>query len=166
MLEAMDMNSKSQTFHLKQFKKPSFDNMQFRIGELARMTGVSTRQLRYWEKQGYVSTIKREDEQESRLYGFKAYVKVSVIKQFLDDGESLHDAVVAANEQLESVSVVQHIMKTAFQGLKMHDGRFVVNLGYFDEAETQLLYVSIDSGKVKYTVVNPSENSEAGHLEK
>ena len=58
MLEAMDMNSKSQTFHLKQFKKPSFDNMQFRIGELARMTGVSTRQLRYWEKQGYVSTIK------------------------------------------------------------------------------------------------------------
>ncbi|ETI99131.1 MAG: hypothetical protein Q611_LSC00318G0001, partial [Leuconostoc sp. DORA_2] len=44
MLEAMDMNSKSQTFHLKQFKKPSFDNMQFRIGELARMTGVSTRQ--------------------------------------------------------------------------------------------------------------------------
>lgn len=49
----------NQESDLKQFKKPTFENMRFRIGELARMTGVSTRQLRYWEKQGYVLAIDR-----------------------------------------------------------------------------------------------------------
>jgi DNA-binding transcriptional MerR regulator len=107
------MSSESIPTHLRKFKKPSFDNLQFRIGELARMTNVSTRQLRYWEKQGYVSAIKRNDCQETRLYGFRAYIKVSIIKQHLDDGESLHEAILAANEQLETVSVMQHIMKKA-----------------------------------------------------
>nr|MWN21747.1 MerR family transcriptional regulator [Leuconostoc lactis] len=79
------------------------DKAEFRIGELARMTGVSTRQLRYWEKQGYVSAIARDDEQESRLYGFPAYVKVTIIKQHLDDGESLHEAVAYAQKSLQRV---------------------------------------------------------------
>lgn len=74
------MTEESHAKHIGKFKKPTFDNLQFRIGELARMTGVSTRQLRYWEKQGYVSAIARDDEQESRLYGFPAYVKVTIIK--------------------------------------------------------------------------------------
>ncbi|WP_294977251.1 MerR family transcriptional regulator [uncultured Leuconostoc sp.] len=151
------MNSESIPPHLKKFKKPSFDNLQFRIGELARMTNVSTRQLRYWEKQGYVTAIERDDCQETRLYGFRAYIKVSIIKQYLDDGESLHRAVLEANEQLETVSVIQHIMKKAFQGVEKYEDEFVVNLGFFDEDETQLLYVSIDEGKVKYKVVNASD---------
>ncbi|MGY3743651.1 MerR family transcriptional regulator [Leuconostoc inhae] len=151
------MNSESIPPHLKKFKKPSFDNLQFRIGELARMTNVSTRQLRYWEKQGYVSAIARDDGQETRLYGFRAYIKVSIIKQHLDDGESLHGAVLEANEQIETVSVMQHIMKKAFQGVEKYEDEFVVNLGFFDEDETQLLYVSIDEGKVKYKVVNASD---------
>ncbi|ADG40711.1 MULTISPECIES: MerR family transcriptional regulator [Leuconostoc] len=148
------MNSKPHPKKLLKVKKPTLDNMQFRIGELARMTGVSTRQLRYWEKQGYVSTIVRDDGQESRLYSFKAYVKVSVIKQYLDAGEALHDAVVAANVTLKDVKVIQHIMRTAFQGLEMHNDKLMVNLGFFDEQETKRLYVSIESGKVKYQLVD------------
>lgn len=148
------MTEESHAKHIGKFKKPTFDNLQFRIGELARMTGVSTRQLRYWEKQGYVSAIARDDEQESRLYGFPAYVKVTIIKQHLDDGESLHEAVRAANEQIENVGVIQHIMKKAFQGLETHQGKFMVNLGFFDAEETQLLYVSLDdNGKVIYHLV-------------
>ncbi|MBZ6003412.1 MerR family transcriptional regulator [Leuconostoc gelidum subsp. aenigmaticum] len=153
------MSSESIPTHLRKFKKPSFDNLQFRIGELARMTNVSTRQLRYWEKQGYVSAIKRNDGQETRLYGFRAYIKVSIIKQHLDDGESLHEAILAANEQLETVSIMQHIMKKAFQGVEKYEDGFVVNLGFFDEDETQLLYASIDRGKVKYKLVNVSDKN-------
>ena len=58
-------------------KKTAFDKLQFGIGDLARMTGVSTRQLRYWEKQGYVKALDRNDDQESRLYGFRAFLKVT-----------------------------------------------------------------------------------------
>ncbi|MCT4404861.1 MerR family transcriptional regulator [Leuconostoc falkenbergense] len=144
-------------FDKENFKKPSLDHLQFRIGELARMTNISTRQLRYWEKQGYVQAIDREDEQESRLYGFRAFIKVAIIKQNLDDGDSLHDAVDKANEQLESAMIIHHIMKKAFQGIEEYEGRVVVNLGYFDDAETQLLYVYLESGKVKYRVVDKRE---------
>ena len=136
------MSSESIPTHFRKFKKPSFDNLQFRIGELARMTNVSTRQLRYWEKQGYVTSIERDDCQETRLYGFRAYIKVSIIKQHLDDGESLHEAVLSANDQLEK-----------------YEDEFVVNLGFFDEDETQLLYASIDGGKVKYKLVSVSDKN-------
>ena len=153
------MSSESIPTHFRKFKKPSFDNLQFRIGELARMTNVSTRQLRYWEKQGYVTSIERDDCQETRLYGFRAYIKVSIIKQHLDDGESLHEAVLSANDQLETVSVMQHIIKKAFQGFEKYEDVFVVNLGFFDEDETQLLYASIDGGKVKYKLVSVSDKN-------
>jgi len=133
-------------FDKENFKKPSLDHLQFRIGELARMTNISTRQLRYWEKQ------------ESRLYGFRAFIKVAIIKQNLDDGDSLHDAVDKANEQLESAMIIHHIMKKAFQGIEEYEGRVVVNLGYFDDDETQLLYVYLESGKVKYRVVDKRES--------
>ncbi|GMA69922.1 MerR family transcriptional regulator [Leuconostoc litchii] len=136
------------------FKKPAIEKLQFGIGDLAKMTDVSTRQLRYWEKQGYVKAIERDDNQESRLYGFRAFVKVSIIKQHINDGDTLHTAVERANKQLDSAMITQHIMKKAFQGLEDFDGSVAVNLGYFDDAETQLLYVFMADGKVKYRVVD------------
>lgn len=164
MLEAYKMNSKVSPIKLKKLKKASFDNLQFRIGELARMTEVSTRQLRYWEKQGYVTSIQRDGDKDSRVYGFRAYVKVTMIKQFLDEGQALHDAVSAAEEQIEGVTIVQKIMKKAFQGLDIYDDHNVVNLGFFDEAETQLLYVSMENNKVRYHVVD-IESESAKHFQ-
>ncbi|WP_220741276.1 MerR family transcriptional regulator [Leuconostoc miyukkimchii] len=150
----MNSESEPQSQFSKVFKNATLENLQFRIGELARMTGVSTRQLRYWEKQGYVSAIVRDDGRESRLYGFRAYIKVSIIKQHLDNKMSLHDAVKSANDQIENVKVIQHIMKKSFQGFEKHKDRFAINLGFFDEAETQLLYVFLDNDRVRYRLVD------------
>ncbi|WP_273711723.1 MerR family transcriptional regulator [Leuconostoc mesenteroides] len=135
-------------------KKTAFDKLQFGIGDLARMTGVSTRQLRYWEKQGYVKALDRNDNQESRLYGFRAFLKVSIIKQHIDDGDTLRTAVIHANEHIDSAMITKHIMKQAFQGLEDIQGTVAVNMGYFDDDETQLLYVFLEDGKVKYRVVD------------
>lgn len=135
-------------------KKTAFDKLQFGIGDLARMTGVSTRQLRYWEKQGYVKALDRNDDQESRLYGFRAFLKVSIIKQHINDGDTLRTAVIHANEHIDSAMITKHIMKQAFQGLEDFQGTVAVNMGYFDDDETQLLYVFLEDGKVKYRVVD------------
>lgn len=135
-------------------KKTAFDKLQFGIGDLARMTGVSTRQLRYWEKQGYVKALDRNDDQESRLYGFRAFLKVSIIKQHIDDGDTLRTAVIHANEHIDSAMITKHIMKQAFQGLEDFQGTVAVNMGYFDDDETQLLYVFLEDGKAKYRVVD------------
>ncbi|MDV7740108.1 MerR family DNA-binding transcriptional regulator [Leuconostoc mesenteroides] len=135
-------------------KKTAFDKLQFGIGDLARMTGVSTRQLRYWEKQGYVKALDRNDDQESRLYGFRAFLKVSIIKQHIDDGDTLRTAVIHANEHIDSAMITKHIMKQTFQGLEDFQGTVAVNMGYFDDDETQLLYVFLEDGKAKYRVVD------------
>ncbi|WP_367300459.1 MerR family transcriptional regulator [Leuconostoc carnosum] len=148
----------NQESDLKQFKKPTFENMRFRIGELARMTGVSTRQLRYWEKQGYVLAIDRGGDNESRLYGLHAYVKVSIIKQHLDDGESLHDAVIAAEKQFENFMIIKQIVKAAFQGLEIDGDKSKINLGYFDDTETQWLYAYLEDDKIKYRLVDTANN--------
>ncbi|WP_054700709.1 MerR family DNA-binding transcriptional regulator [Secundilactobacillus odoratitofui] len=39
----------------------NFEKLVFRIGELSRMTEVSSRQLRYWEQRGYIQAMARSD---------------------------------------------------------------------------------------------------------
>ena len=45
-----------------------------------------SRALRYWEKKGLIASQAREDGQQARVYTFKAFVQVSMIKYFLDEG--------------------------------------------------------------------------------
>ena len=55
----------SEVHHFR-MKALASELFQFRIGELATMTGVSTRQLRYWESKGIISSLEREGEQDVR----------------------------------------------------------------------------------------------------
>lgn len=82
----------SEVHHFR-MKALASELFQFRIGELATMTGVSTRQLRYWESKGIISSLEREGEQDARVYNYTAYVTVAVIKEFLDEGYTLKGAV-------------------------------------------------------------------------
>ena len=73
-----------------------FHRLVFRIGELSSMTGVSARQLRYWEKKELIASREREDGQQARVYTFKTFIKVSMMKYFLDAGYTLAGAAKQA----------------------------------------------------------------------
>lgn len=138
------------SFRMKALESELF---QFRIGELATMTGASTRQLRYWESKGIISSLIREGEQEARVYNYKAYVTVASIKQFLDEGYTLQGAVKKTKEYQKNWHVLHEVIRHSVQGMAVLNNAPAVDLGFFDEDKTQRLYAQIDeNNKVKYTV--------------
>ena len=139
-----------QQFHKNFLKSEVF---QFRIGELATMTGVSTRQLRYWESKGIISSLSRDGEQDASVYNYKTYVAVATIKNFLDEGYTLKAAVKKKEELEQSWKVLHDVMSRAVQGTAEIDGIPAVDLGFFDAEQTQRLFATVDDQNVvKYRV--------------
>lgn len=60
-----------------------------RIGELASLTGVSTRSLRYYEQQGLLTPVRAENGY--RVYGELDAVRAANIKDALDAGLTLDE---------------------------------------------------------------------------
>lgn len=132
----------------------------FRIGELSSMTDVSARQLRYWEKKGLITSQEREDGQQARVYTFKTFVRVSLIKYYLDAGFTLAAAAKKADAREDRMSYIHKFVTGSLQGFAKVDGEMALNLGAFD-AERTLLAVVPDEGAVRYQVL---PNAEAQRL--
>ncbi|TYC49118.1 MerR family transcriptional regulator [Weissella muntiaci] len=134
------------------------ERFKFRIGEIATMTGASTRQLRYWESKGIISPIKREGD-EARVYNHETYIKVSMIKHFLDEGNSLKVAVQQTKELEKIWRTVHDVISVGVQGIGILDGEEVVDFGYFDEDHKQRLYAKRDDKQgIKYIVKDVADN--------
>ncbi|HEY4398945.1 MAG TPA: MerR family transcriptional regulator [Lactobacillaceae bacterium] len=138
-------------------KKMSIEKLEIRIGELARMVGVSARQLRYWEQQGYLESLNREDEQKTRMYGFGAYITASGIKALMDDGYTLHQAVDYMNDHKAEAKIIHDIMQNAVIGLGEIDGERVLNMGYFDDAHTQYLIARGSADGPRFSVIDVAD---------
>lgn len=146
----------------KDFFKAAFktDIFKFRIGDLAQMTGVSTRQLRYWESKGIIESLSREGEQNARVYNYASYHRVQLIKYYLDEGYTLQAAVGKANKIMTAFSGFADIVYSAVQGVGKVDDQRMVDLGYFDDAKTQRLWASIDDDKQVHYHVRPVEEEQ------
>lgn len=135
------------------------NQLQFKIGELSRMTGVSTRQLRYWEKKEFIAAKQREEEQDARVFGFDAYVKVSIIKHLLDEGYTLKAADDKSKALIADAKWAHHFMRESFDRIEHVDGKRRMNLGYLDDRHQQILYgVTDDEGRVHYEIHDVDAN--------
>lgn len=132
----------------------------FRIGELASMTGVSARQLRYWEKKELITAREREDGQQARVYTFKTFVRVTLIKYFLDEGFTLAGAAKQADKRQDRMKYIHHFVATGLKGFAKVDGEMALNLGAFDADQT-LLAIVPDEGPIRYRLL---PNAEAQRL--
>lgn len=61
------------------------------IGEVSQITGIATRQIRYWEDKGIITSLTGE-EGKNRRYDYKNIKKMLLIKELLDEGYSLDGA--------------------------------------------------------------------------
>jgi DNA-binding transcriptional MerR regulator len=81
----------------------------FSIGDTARITGITEKQLRHWEQQGYLSDIERTicGERAYRFYSEAQIKQISKMKEYLDMGYTLKSsaklAKYAAENQAEEV---------------------------------------------------------------
>lgn len=127
----------------------SSDQMYFRIGEVSEMTGVSSRQLRYWESQQYIESVQREGKQQARVFHFSQYARVTGIKYYLDEGYTLQAAVEKVNDSRKTASYVQQFVREAIKGIDVTDDTATVDLGWFDEAKhIRLVATLTDDGFV------------------
>ncbi|HAT54808.1 MAG TPA: MerR family transcriptional regulator [Lactobacillus sp.] len=136
----------------------SMVNLIFGIGQISKMTDVSTRQLRYWESKGYIHPKKREDGNTSRVYGYDTFLKVSGIKLMLDEGYTLAASVERTDALMNEAFNIRSFLLDAYHGEATVEGHTMLDLGYFDDAHTQRLYArTTENGHVHYVVKPENE---------
>lgn len=74
------------------------------IGEVAEMTGVPVRKLRYWQDKGIITPV--DPNATSRQFDLANVKKVVLIQELLDDGYTLDAAAAKVNTRMERISSI------------------------------------------------------------
>ncbi|MCD2256740.1 MerR family transcriptional regulator [Agrilactobacillus fermenti] len=137
-----------------QFSFLSTDRLIFGIGEIARMTDISTRQLRYWEKRGYIKPLAKK-EGETRTYNFKTVIAITSIKHFLDEGYTLQAAASKVTEFTHQADILKKFILNRYQGLTEIDGLPAIDFGTLAENPEQHVFglITRDGAEI---VIRPS----------
>ena len=73
-------------------------NINFSIGDTAKMSGATQKQIRNWEAKGYIPTADRvvSGDRAYRRFSLKQVEMITRIKDFLDEGYTLSAAAEKA----------------------------------------------------------------------
>lgn len=77
------------------------------IGEVSNITGVTQRQLRYWEERGYITPIEKDG---IRKYSLGTLFTIVFIKEKLDQGYTLASAVKKSKENQTKVKLLRKLL--------------------------------------------------------
>jgi len=79
--------------------------LQVGIGEVASITGIPQRQIRYWESKGIIQALP-EGDSKTRRYDYLQIKKMLLIKDLMDEGYSLDGAEKKLAERMAALSKV------------------------------------------------------------
>jgi DNA-binding transcriptional MerR regulator len=85
-----------------QFDFDFLEKLVVGIGEVAQITGIPTRQIRYWEEKGIIVSL-TEEEGKNRRYDYKNIKKMLLIKELLDEGYTLDVATQKIQKRIETI---------------------------------------------------------------
>lgn len=86
------------------------DKLIVGIGEVAQITGIPTRQIRYWEEKGIILSL-TEKEGKNRRYDYKNIKKMLLIKELMDEGYRLDASAEKINKRMELIEGALHQLK-------------------------------------------------------
>lgn len=78
------------------------DKLIVGIGEVSQITGIPTRQIRYWEDKGIITSL-TEEEGKNRRYDYKNIKRMLLIKELLDEGYTLDAATSKIQNRMEMI---------------------------------------------------------------
>ena len=110
-----------------------FQNLEIGIGEVSKLTGVSQRQLRYWETKGYIKPIS-DDQSGVRRYNLATLYLIVFIKEQLDEGFTLSAAFEHSKDIRLKSRIVHQFFRETFDDVKVTDstkGYGEIDLGEF-----------------------------------
>ncbi|NPV54391.1 MAG: MerR family transcriptional regulator [Firmicutes bacterium] len=88
------MHKELQALHMPRDIADILDNLELTIGQVAKLGGVTSRQVSYWTEKGVISA-KREPGR-AQYYDLDAVRKVRLVKELLDCGYTLATAAEEA----------------------------------------------------------------------
>lgn len=75
------------------------------IGEVAEITGVPQRQLRYWQKKGLIESVYGLAT-STRCFNYLEIKKILLIKELLDEGFTLEAAASKIEKRIKLIDAV------------------------------------------------------------
>ncbi|MBU7555234.1 MerR family transcriptional regulator [Pediococcus ethanolidurans] len=99
------------------------------IGDIASATRVSQRQLRYWEKKGYIHPAKTSEERRHRKYSYRTLMKVAMIQSYVDSGYTLSVAVKKASQHEEMSNALKHLVGDRLRDFNILDDGYELDFG-------------------------------------
>ena len=72
------------------------------IGEVSQITGIPTRQIRYWEDKGIITSL-TEEEGKNRRYNYENIKKILLIKELMDEGYTLDASAEKVKKRMEMI---------------------------------------------------------------
>ena len=96
-----------------------FENLEIGIGGVSSSLGVSQRQLRYWEKKGYIKPI--NEGSGVRHYSLATVYLIAFIKDQLDAGYTLEAAFKKSKEIRIKSKIARKLLRNAFDDIEVTD---------------------------------------------
>lgn len=138
------------------------DDLLVGISELSKVTGVSPRQIRYWEQKGYIKST--GEKSGNRKFKLPMVIKVEIIKHFLDEGYTLTTAVEKARERQENIHQAKILIREVFKGIQQVDDRYtVIYLDDFTNKEGFYLIRDNVTNQASYQIIE-KESEITGEL--
>ncbi|MGV0923703.1 MerR family transcriptional regulator [Empedobacter tilapiae] len=78
------------------------DKLVVGIGEVSQITGIPTRQIRYWEEKEIISSL-TEEEGKNRRYNYENIKKMLLIKELMDEGYTLDASAEKVKKRMEMI---------------------------------------------------------------
>lgn len=117
--------------------------------EVSRVTGVSTSQLRYWEKKGYIQS-EQDDQNKNHYFSLPTIFQAFTIKLFLDQGYTLTMAVKKEQQRRELHRVFERFITDCILEIKQTGEK---------EGEIKLGPLADDPTKEVYATINRNNTS-------
>ena len=80
------------------------------IGEVSQITGIPTRQIRYWEDKGIITSL-TEEEGKNRRYNYENIKKILLIKELMDEGHTLDASAEKVKKRMEMIEQTLNKLK-------------------------------------------------------
>lgn len=78
------------------------DKLVVGIGEVSQITGIPTRQIRYWEEKGIIDSL-TEEEGKNRRYNYENIKKMLLIKELMEEGYTLDASAEKVKKRMDMI---------------------------------------------------------------
>lgn len=135
------------------------DTLLVGISELSEMSGVSPRQLRYWEEKNFIKSVSKDDH-SARKYRLPTVIKVELIKNYLDEGFKLSKAVEKSEEKIKRILHIRKFFRRAFKDIDVKEDRYInVSFGDFSPNSDEInISYDIEKDKLTYNITDLKDN--------